>query len=455
MRLDRTYRFSCSVFAAVLFCVFAVTSPLSAADEEATAKEVMTEELPPGQEAEAKPWMDNWLLIADFSAFYTRSDVSGSGDTDGGSISALLAPVYKFNDRTFFILMYDGLYYEKREFYSDELGSKERTEFTSHSITPMVRFDFGKQARYSLTPSLFHTATYNKDVETDDWDDGLYNYRDYGGGLDFDMRQVFGPYGTFSFGMQYYEREYPNYTSLLAKAEGIGYLDQAIPNGRNTEKDEQDYDGIIATIGYSWIRPFGFSWEIAYSRLNKDFDDNKVVGSDGVLTDTDREDDLHGLDVNFWYTMDVDGGLQLGVDLNTTTYDSNENFWDGFRTDSSGLFDPDNFTPEYHDHDTYRIRPNLSYTFALFPLTPSISYSYEKKEYDERLAENSNGSYKSSRQEDETHVVTVGLRYDFTDNWAGLVQWTYTDQDSNNEDERTYTYDYSMNQYAIGVSYKY
>jgi len=132
------------------------------------------------------------VMSADLSAFYTRSDVSGSGDTDGGSISALLAPVYKFNDRTFFILMYDGLYYEKREFYSDEIGSKERTEFTSHSITPMVRFDFGERARYSLTPSVFHSATYNKDVETDDWDAGLYNYRDYGGGLDFDMRQVFG-----------------------------------------------------------------------------------------------------------------------------------------------------------------------------------------------------------------------------------------------------------------------
>lgn len=450
MRLNGTYRFSCSVFAAVLFCVFSVTSPLSAADEEATAKEVMTEELPPGQESGAAPLTDNWMMIADLSAFYTRSDVSGSGDTDGGSISALLAPVYKFNDRTFFILMYDGLYYEKREFYSDEIGSRQRTEFTSHSITPMVRFDFGEQARYSLTPSVFHTATYNKDVETDDWDDGLYNYRDYGGGLDFDRRRTFGANGTLSLGVQYYEREYPNYTSLLSQ---VGYLDTV--DGTDTEKDEQDYDGVITTVGYTWLRPFGLSWEVGGSWLNKDFDDNKVVGSDGVLTTTEREDDVYSLDFNFWYTMDIDGGLILGLDLNTTTYDSNENFWDGRRPGATGPFDSKRYTPDYHDYDSYRIRPNISYTFALFPLTPSISYSFEKKEYDERVAETSIGAYKNSRQEDETHVVTVRLRYDFTDNWAGLVQWTYTDQDSNNEDERTYTYDYSMNQYAIGVSYKY
>ena len=453
MRLSKTYSGVGSVVVMALIIMATVTPCVEAQEEKKGPKAVAVEALPPGQESTRSALTDNWMLIADLSAFYTGSDVSGSGDTDGGSISALLAPVYKFNDRTFFILMYDGLYYEKREFYSDQIGSKERTEFMSHSITPMVRFDFGERAQYSLTPSVFHTATYNKDVETDDWDEGLYNYRDYGGGLDVDIRELFGKNGTLSFGVQYYEREYPNYTSLLAKAVGFGFLD--LKAGLNTEKDEQDYDGVIVTAGYSRIRPFGLSWEAGYSWLNKDFDDNKVVNSQGELTDTGREDDLYGLDLNLWYAMDIAGGLKLGVDLNVTTYDSNENFWDGFRTDSAGLFDPDNYTPDYHDYDSFRLRPNLSYTFALFPLTPSISYSFEKKKYDERVAETSIGAYKNSKQEDETHVVTVGLRYDFTDNWAGLVQWTYTDQDSNNEDERTYTYDYSMNQYAIGVSYKY
>ena len=454
MKRNGIFSFLGSVFVVVLFVAFAPMGPLWAAEDEISAKTVVTEELPAGQEAEAAPFMDNWLLIADLSAFYTKSDVSGSGDTDGGSFSALLAPVYKYNDRTFLILMYDGLYYEKREFYSDEIGSRERTEFMSHSFTPMLRFDFGERARYSLTPSVFHTATYNKDVATDDWNDGLYNYRDYGAGLDFDMREVFGNNGSLRLGVQFYERQYPNYTSLLSNvASQPGFRD--LRTGLDDEKDEQDYNGIITTVEYTWSRPFGLSWEVGYSWLNKDFDDNKVVGPDGVLTDSQREDDIYGLDVNFWYTMDVDGGLKLGVDLNSTTYDSNENFWDGRRTDSTGILDPDNYTAEYYDYDSYRIRPNLSYTFALFPLTPSFSYSYEKREYDERFAEYRDGSYKTKRQEDETHIITVGLRYDFTDNWAGLAQWKYIDQNSNNEDERTYTYDYSMNQFAIGVSYKY
>lgn len=453
MKRDRAHGFPWLLaFVMAVFLVGSTAGMLLAADE-ATPKEVMTEELPPGQETEAAPLGENWMLIADFSAFYTRSNVSGSGDTDGGSISALLAPVYKFNDRTFFILMYDGMYYEKREYYSDEIGSNERTEFMSHSITPMVRFDFGERARYSLTPSVFYTATFNKDVPTDDWDDGLYNYEDIGAGLDFDRRNTFGMNGTLNLGLQYYEREYDNYTSLLSQSLGFGYLDTS--TALDDEKDEQDYDGIIATIGYSWIRPFGFSWETSYSWLNKDFDDNKVVGSDGVLTGEGREDDVHSLDVDLWYTIDVDGGLKLGLDLAGSMYDSNDNFWDGRRPDTSGLIDPDNFTPDYYDYDLYRIRPNISYTFALFPLTPSVSYSYEKKEYDERFAQNADGSYKADKQEDETQIVTVGLRYDFTDNWAALAEWKMIDQDSNNEDERTYTYDYTVNQFAVGVSFKY
>ncbi|MBW2195212.1 MAG: hypothetical protein JRF37_06445 [Deltaproteobacteria bacterium] len=448
MKRDRTFGLlGLLIFLVAFFFVFSITGPLGAA-EETSAKDVVTEELPPGAEAEGVS--DKWLLIADFSAFYTRSDVSGSGHTDGFSINGLFAPVYKFNDRTFFILMYDGQYYERREYYSNEIGSKERTEFMSHSITPMLRFDFGERARYSLTPSLFHTATYNKDVETNDWDDGLYNYRDYGAGLDFDIREAFSDNGTLSFWLQYYTREYHNYTSLLSQ---VGYLD--LVGVQDAEKDEQDYDGIIASVGYTWTKPFGLSWETEYSILNKDFDDNKVVSSQGTLTGEDREDDLHSLDLNFWYTMDIDGGLKLGVDLNGSKYDSNENFWDERRTDAGAGFDARKFTSDYYDYDLYRIRPNISYTFALFPLTPSISYSYEKKEYDERKAELSDGSYKTDTQEDEREEWTLGLRYDFTDNWAALAQWKYIEQDSNNDDERTYTYDYTTNQFAIGVSFKY
>ena len=450
MKRDRALGFwGLLVFFVAFFFLCSITGPLGAA-EETSPKDVMTEELPPGQEAEG--FADNWMFIADFSAFYTRSDVSGSGNTDGMSTNGLFAPVYKFNDRTFFILMYDGQYYKKREYYSNEIGSKQRTEFQSHSITPMVRFDFGERARYSLTPSLFHTATYNKDVETSGWSDGLYNYRDNGAGLDFDMREVFGNNGTLSFGVQYYERDYPNYTSLLSNVVSQpGFLD--LVSGTDDEKDEQDYDGIIATVGYKWIRPFGLSWEAGYSFLNKDFDDNKVVGSDGVLTGTGREDDEHSLDFNLWYTMDIDGGLRLGVDLNTTTYDSNENFWDGRQGFVIG--DPRNYTSEYYDYDFYRIRPNISYTFALFPLTPSVSYAYENKDYDNRKGEFSDGSYKTETQEDETEIVTLGLRYDFTDNWAALAQWKYIEQRSNNDDARTYTYDYTTNQCAVGVSFKY
>ena len=430
----------------VLFFLCLVAPPLMAADEE-TPKEVITEELPPG---ETEGFADRLFFIADFSAFLTHSDLSGSSGTQGGSVNALIAPVYPFNDTTFFILMYDGWYYKKREFYSDDVGPRQRNEFQSHTLEPMVRFDFGDRTQYSLTPSVFHTRTYNTDVDTDGWDDGLYNYEDWGAGLDFDWRGVYGEPGTVSVGLEYYSRDYPNYVSLLTR------LDTSA--GNNREEFEKDYTGIITKVGYSWAQALGWSWDAGYSLLYKNLDDKKVVGTEGawegVLTDEEQEDWVHSVDVGLKYVFDIGGGLQLGADLNGTWYDSNQNYYDGMATATPADNVP---IADYYDYFSYRIRPNISYTFALYPFTPSLSYAYYKIEYDERNARAAGGiyPYKNDRHYEEQDEFVLGLRYDLTNNWSILGQWQNITQRSNNEDERTYRYSYTINNYSIGVSFKY
>jgi len=433
MKLNRMYGLNwLIIFIPLFFFILFIAQPLPAADEK-TTKEALTEELPPGEAEEG--FTDRLLFIADFDAFITRSSIHGSGSVEGGSVNGLFAPVYQMNDRTFFILMYDGHYYKEREFFSDDIGPRERREFQSHTIEPMVRFD-----------SVFHTVTYNKDVDTTGWSDGLYNYRDYGAGLDFDMRGVYGDEGTLSFGAQYYYRKYPNYASLLSIT-GLDLLGR-----QNVEKNEKDYHGVIAKAGYSWVKPLGLSWATQYSLLYKRLLDKKVVDSNGVLTSDEQRDYLQSLDVNFKYMMDVGGGLKFGLDLNGSLNDSNQNYWD---EQIVGLFSSQQYTGDYYDYFSYKIRPNIAYTFALIPLTPSVSYSYYRIEYDNRKAKYSNRDYKGEEHYETQDEIALGLRYDLTDNWSIMAQYQNLVQRSNNDDQSVYRYDYIIHNYSIGVAFKY
>jgi hypothetical protein len=310
----------------------------------------------------------------------------------------------------------------------------------------MLRRDFGPEDRYSLTPSVFLTYTFNKDIDSNKWDKGLYNYRDKGAALEFDMREAIVREGEFNGTVQYYKRRYPNYASLLS----LTGLD--LSTGLNAEKDEKDYHGLLLKGGYSLHRPVGFSFEPQYALLYRDLDDKKVVDSDGVLTPKGQKDYQHTLDLNLWYTFDIGGGLKLGVALRGEIKRGNQNYYDGMETI---ILSDDEFTPDYYDYNLYRIIPNISYTFAYFPLTANVYFSYLKRHYTDRKATYPNGAYKPDLERDVEQTVNVRLAYDLSDHWSLVGQWEHTQARSNYDDERVYRYDYTINDYAIGVAFRY
>jgi hypothetical protein len=454
MKLQRVYGVSLLWVVPILACFlcFSAQTLVFAAEEfdektagEKVRKEKVTEELPPGETEVESPW----LFIVDFTAFLNSTHVNDDGENSqsGQSADLLFSPVYQFNDQTFFILMYDGQYRRRTEFYSDGIGGRQREEFQSHTVQPMARFDFGERNEYSLTPSVFATWTYNRDIDTDGWDDGLYNYRDYGGGLDFDWRGLGGDPGTGTLVGQYYQREYPNYASLLS----LTGLDTS--SGLKTERNEKDYTGVLGKAGYTWIQPYGFNFDGSYSLLFKMLDDKKIVQFDGTLSGDEPDEYLHTVDLDFWYMLDIAGGLKLGLDLRGSINDSDQNYYDGLETAS--LAD-DVFIDSYYDYFLYRLRPNISYTAATFPLTSTIYYSYQQLEYDERNAKEAGGTaYKTSRQHEDQKEFGAELRYELTENWAAIGRFQTVTQRSNNDDERTYRYNYTVNYYSIGVAYRY
>ena len=388
---------------------------------------------------------DRFLLIAYATLLYSVSDLEGSEPLNGGDISAALIPTLMYNPKTSIMAMYNGRYYKRREFYSDDVGPLERAEYQSHTFTPMVRYNFGERGRYFLTPSLFYTKTLNKDIDTDAWDEGLYNYNDIGGGVDFRMIRAgfYGGDGTLSLGTQLYQREYPNYESLLDLATGIG-----------VEKDEKDYLGILLKAGYSWINRIGFSWMVDYSMLYKILDNKKVVDENGFLTSTGQRDYFHSIRLEPWYML-LGQRLRIGLGFTFDISDSNQNWYDAL--DSISLED-DVFTPKFYNYFSYRIRPNIAYTFNLlgrYPITATYAFAFQTIDYSDRRAKFSDGTYKTETQEDNRYENFFELRYDMKKWLSILGQVHHISNRSNNEDERVYRYDYTVYNYFAGISLNY
>ena len=456
MKATRIDRFSL-VFITVpaLYFLFLMTTPLWAEvpvpNQPSTKDEKIKEVLPSEPHVymeDQKRVLDRLIFVSSLDASYSLSHQSGTGSNEsGGNISGLLSPRYMFSNSLSFTLMYHGNYYKELDFFSDLVGPRATTETQRHSITPMFRIDFGEDSRYFFLPSFFHTRTYNKDVEGGGWNDGLYNYRDYGGGLDFGVKDLrFGTTGTgrLRMGVQYYKRHYPNYDSLLDLVTGIA-----------TEKDERDYNGLLTKIAYNWRGESGFSWGTNYYLLYKRLDDKKVVDvPSGELSSKEQRDYFHNLRLRLGYDIqDVDGRLYMGIDINGSIYDSNQNYYDGMGT----FPDLSDDTPiaDYYDFYLYGVRPNILYTFAIYPITTGLSYSYEKTDYRDRRAQFSDGSYKRDKQYETRHVIRFNVSYRLFENLSVYGQYQYLDVNSNNDNFSTYEYDHSVHYFYLGVSIRF
>jgi len=385
-----------------------------------------------------------FIFVAEGTFRYSLSDQEGQDSLSGGDIQAVIAPSYQLTDQTYFDFVYNGTYYKRRDFYQVDEGPFERSEFMGNTFTALMRTNFGENGRFSLAPSAFYAQTYNKDITSEESWEGLYNYRDIGGGLDFTAGDVgfAGGMGIFAFGAQIYSRKYPNYASLLDLATGVG-----------AEVDNKDYHGVLVRTGYSWLKNLGFSWTANYSGLFKRLDTKLVVNENGLLTGDHQNDQLHTLDLSAWFLFST--GIRIGLGANFGLNDSNQNWYDAKGT---AALDDDVFIPDYYDYYFYRVNPNVSYTFGmfgLFPFTLSYAFSFQELFYTDRRARFADGNYKPDDQEDKLQEHFVGLRYEYNRRMSFILQFQHITNRSNNDDERVYQYNYKIYNYYAGVHLRY
>ena len=75
-----------------------------------------------------------------------------------------------------------------------------------------------------------------------------------------------------------------------------------------------------------------------------------------------------------------------------------------------------------------------------------------RRDYEDRKAQESDGTYTDSEQEDEEHTFQLSASYPLTDTINWITAFDYKIVDSNQAYEQFYNYDYDVYHLKSGVS---
>ena len=84
-----------------------------------------------------------------------------------------------------------------------------------------------------------------------------------------------------------------------------------------------------------------------------------------------------------------------------------------------------------------------------------MSYAYQKLDYKDRFAQNSDGSYGNDAQDEDQQMASLSLRYNMFKNTDLYLQWVYLDVESNNDYTSVYEYTHEVNYFYIGFTYRF
>lgn len=444
----RSYSYKKEVYIIIAFvlCLMFLPSPAFATEVD----EIQETELSPELEKtiELKKESDfresdfKIIPLIDITAMGTYSDVSGSDNLIGADIKGSLAPVVRLDKKSYIIPLYYGAYNRERQVVVEEEGGRVYNEIVDQNAT--LQYKYVMDEKRTIKLDGLARLHYVKEKGYD-WADGLYDYRDFGGGSSFEytLFETDTAKGVASMGGEFYYRQYPNYQSLISLATTTA-----------PETDEKDYYGYRSLFRYNYLSD-KFRCVFFYSPVFKDFADKKVVGSDGVLKSEEREDWFHYGRLEGFYLPE---GIPFGFGLKFTgiLVDSNQNYYDSKST--VGLGD-DVFTENYYSFKSLTASPYITYIHRLKdkkrPATVTAGYAYLARDYDDRKAQTGDGAYTDNTQLDQSHTINLQADYPINDYISVVGLAKYTKALSNMRYETYYQYRYNSVYAAAGIKIKY
>lgn len=381
------------------------------------------------------------VLEAELLGGYSK--VEGSSGTGSTIDNWLFAPTWKVNDNTYWINVYNGFYNHSAQVVAQEEGGRGTETTQGHSLATSFKYEINDT--WSLRPLFFVDWIFVNETEDESFGEGLYDYRDIGGGLEsaWILQQTETQMDDVRLGFRFLDREYPNYRSLLSLFN---------PNG-SIETNEKDLSGYKVNLSRDVRSKENWSWGLEGIFFYKDYTDKKTINFNGIRTGDGREDTVEYL--NVYVSHPLSGGWFFRLDGQAAFNQSNLDFYD---THNTGTFADDDFISDYYDYTSLTVKPTFTYVRGLGEERNFIftaDYAFNALLYSGRRAQNTAGVYSSEEEEDFKHTVSAKTNYPLTKNVSWVVYGSYTVAESNQDFENFYLYTYDLWTAVTGISLKF
>ncbi len=397
------------------------------------------------EDSASAPKKENpFILVMEGEALGGYSDIEGRDGVVASIDNWLVSPTLKLSDNIHWINLYNGSYNRSAQVVAQEEGGRQTQSTQSHALTTALKWNVNDT--WALRPLFFTDWVFVNETEDESFGNGLYDYRDIGGGLESSwvLSNNKESREETRLGFRYLDRTYPNYQSLLSLFN---------PNGTQ-EVNEKDLRGYKANLSYDHRSKSGWSRGLEIVSFFKDYTDKRTIDFNGIRSASKTREDFAQY-VNGYVSHPLTPGFLFRLDGQFTLNDSNLDFYD---THNTASFADDDFIANYFDTTSFLLRPGLTYAKRLAPgknLTITVDYAFRALLYPDRKTQNSLGVYRNEKERDLTHTFSGKVSVPLTNQFSWVNFFSYTIADSNQEFESFYLYNYNLWTAATGISFKY
>lgn len=393
--------------------------------------------------ARAATQNEPFYYVIEAEALGGYSEIPGHQGTASSIDDWLVSPTVKFNEDLFWINIYNGSFNRSAQVVAQDEGGRLTDTTQTHSLSSALKWNVTPS--WSLRPLAFADWVFINETEDEDFGEGLYDYRELGGGIEssWTILDAEDAKSEVRAGFRFLNRQYPNYQSLLSLFD---------PNG-SLETNEKDLDGYKWNLAYDSRVKDGWSWGAEGIFFYKDYTDKRTIDLNGIRSATDTRRDTVEY-ANVYISRPLSKVWLFRVDGQATANQSNLDFYD---THNTLTLSDDDFIKDYFEYFSFMAKPSLTYVQSLGEdknLIVSADYSFYALLYPDRKTQDVSGVYQAEEERDYRHTLSARTSFPITKNWSWVVFGSYVFADSNQDFETYYLYNYDLWTAVTGISFK-
>ncbi|MCX8074303.1 MAG: hypothetical protein N2749_01790 [Clostridia bacterium] len=369
----------------------------------------------------------------------TEGFVSLSGgksyfDGDSSSLNLnsdiFLSPVINIDEENIIYPVYSGYYRGVQDLKELAGGDVLVRKRMGHSIS--IKYVKSKDFNHTK-PRLSYSMDYIKETKDESWGKGLFDYKTISIGVEFEQER---PNATYTQSIDFFDVNYPNYSSLISKYSSIIDTTTYSELSKNAGKDVLNSRNL--RFGFTLTKfPKNINVIYSFAFTYRNFYDQSVVNEYGYFKSDKRRDLLTEFGIDLVRSSKK---INTGLNFNFCYLMSNQNSYDASKT---------KYIDNYYDYFLFSITPSLKVNFKNNG-SFNYSFSYERLNYIDRLSQDANGNYLNSKIYQNFYVNNLTIKYPIKKDLMTFFSYSYQIVDSNTKYEATYRYNYTSGNLSLG-----